>query len=155
LVDYEVTTHANSAPQITLVYLSERDVALDAQTLLVNDVRKRFENPEMRVSFARIDTAPVSLTFGRNQTQIETSDAEVLDRFGQQLQSFASLRLEIATGADANEQTELAKERGRAIIAYFTDKWNLKPERIELQSNDLQKREATLRCTTGDPAAQE
>lgn len=155
LVDYEVTTHANSAPQITLVYLSERDVALDAQTLLVNDVRKRFENPEMRVSFARIDTAPVSLTFGRNQTQIETSDAEVLDRFGQQLQSFASLRLEIATGADANEQTELAKERGRAIIAYFTDKWNLKPERIELNSNDLQKREATLRFTTGEPAAQE
>lgn len=153
LVDYEVTTHANTAPGINLVYLSDRDIELDAQTLLVDDVRKRFENPEAHVSFERIETTPVSLTFGRNQAQIETRHAEVLDRFGQQLQKFASLRIELVTSADRNEGTELAQERGRAIIAYFTDKWKIDSERIELQSNDLQKREATLKFTTGDSAA--
>ncbi len=43
LVDYEVTTHVNTAPQINLVYLSEREIEPDAQILLVDDVRKRFE----------------------------------------------------------------------------------------------------------------
>jgi uncharacterized hydrophobic protein (TIGR00271 family) len=152
LVDYEVTTHANTAPGINLVYLSERDIDLDAQTLLVDDVRKRFENPEAHVSFERIETTPVSFAFGRNQAQIETRHAEVLDRFGQQLQKFASLRIELATSADRNEGTELGEERSRAIIAYFTDKWKIDSERIELQSNDLQKREATLKFTTGDSA---
>lgn len=152
LVDYEVTTHANTAPGINLVYLSDRDIELDAQTLLVNDVRKRFGNPEAHVSFERLETTPVSLTFGRNQAQIETRHVEVLDRFGQQLQRFAFLRIELVTGADRNERTELDQERGRAIIAYFTDKWKINSERIELQSNDLQKREATLKFTTGDSA---
>jgi hypothetical protein len=152
-VDYEVTTYANTAPRINLVYLSEREIEADGQTLLVDEVRRRFENPEAHVSFERVDTTPVSLTFGRNQTQLETSHAEVLDRFGQQLQRFASLRIDIATGADRTELEGLAEERGRVIVAYFTDKWKINPERIELQSNDLQKREATLKFPAGDSAS--
>jgi outer membrane protein OmpA-like peptidoglycan-associated protein len=155
LVDYEVTTHGNTAPRINLVYLSERHIEVDAQTLLADDLRKRFENPEAHVSFERIETAPVSLTFGRNQTQLETRHAEVLDRVGHQLQRFASLRIEMATGADRTEREELAEERGRAIVAYFTDKWKIDSERIEFQPNDLQKREATLKFPTGDSAPRE
>jgi uncharacterized hydrophobic protein (TIGR00271 family) len=151
-VDYEVTTSANTAPQINLVYLSERDIEADAQTLLVEDVRRRFENPEARVTFERIETAPVSLTFGRNQTQIETRHAEVLDRLGEQLQKFASLRIEMATGADRTEREGLADERGGAIVTYFTDKWKINPERIKLQANDLQTREAILKFPAGDSA---
>jgi uncharacterized hydrophobic protein (TIGR00271 family) len=152
-VDYEVTTYANTAPRINLVYLSEREIEADGQTLLVDEVRRRFENPEAHVSFERLDTTPVSLTFGHKQTQIETSHAEVLDRFGRQLQRFASLRIDIATGADRTELEGLAEERGRAIVAYLTDKWTINPERIELQSNDLQKREATLEFLTGESAS--
>ena len=144
LVDYEVTTHANTAPQINLVYLSEREIEPDAQILLVDDVRKRFENPEAFVSFERIETTPVSLTFGRHRTQVELKHAEVLDRLGQQLQKFASLRAGIATGAEKAEGEEVAQKRGHAIVAYLTDKWKITPERIALKSGDLQNRETTI-----------
>lgn len=144
LVGYEVTTHANTAPRINLVYLSEREIEPDGQTLLVDDVRKRFEKPEAHVTFERIETTPVSLTFGRNQAQIETRQAEVLDRFGQQLQRFASLRGEIATGSATNEREEVGSERERAIITYLTDKWKITPERITLGYLGPDKPEATL-----------
>jgi uncharacterized hydrophobic protein (TIGR00271 family) len=150
LVDYDVTTRANTAPRINLIYLSEREIEPDAQTLLSDDVRKRFENPEALVSFERIETTPVSVTFGRNRTQLEVGHTELLDRLGQQLQRFPSLRVELATGADRTEGEEVAQARGQAIVAYLTDKWKITPERIELQSNDLEGREGTLKFTTGD-----
>jgi len=155
LVDYEVTNHTNAAPTINLVYLSGREIEPDAQALLVDDVRRRFENPEARVTFERIETAPVSLTFGRNQTQVEISRAAVLDRFGERLQKFASLRAEIATGADRTETDEVAQERGGAVAAYLADKWKIERERIVLNSNDLQKREATLRFITSDSTSRQ
>jgi uncharacterized hydrophobic protein (TIGR00271 family) len=150
LVDYEVTNHANAPPTINIVYLSEREIEPDAQTLLVDDVRKRFENPEARVSFERIEATPVSLTFGRNQTELDEARAAVLDRFGEQLQKFASLRAQISTGADRAENDEVTQERGRAIAAYLADKWKIERERIVLESNDLQRREAILKFTAGD-----
>ena len=151
LVDYEVTNHANAAPRINLVYLSEREIEPDAQLLLVEEVRKRFENSEARVAFERIDTAPVSLTFDRNQTQIERRQAEVLDRFGVELQKFAALRVEIVVSADRTEQENVAKERERAITAYLADKWKIESERVELKANDLQKREAVVTFTFRKP----
>ena len=151
LVDYEVTNYANGAPRINLVYLSEREIEPDAQALLVAEVQRRFENSEARVAFQRIDTAPVLLTFDRNQTQIERRQAEVLDRFGVELQKFAALRVEIAVGKDRTEQENVAKERERAIAAYLADKWRIESERVELKANDLQKRGAVVAFTSRKP----
>lgn len=151
LVDHEVTNSANAPPRINLVYLSEREIEPDAQLLLVEEVRKRFENSEARVAFERIDTAPVSLTFDRNQTQIERRQAEVLDRFGVELQKFSALRVEIAASADRSEQENVAKERERAIAAYLADKWKIESERVELKPNDLQKRGAVVAFTSPKP----
>lgn len=147
LVDYEVTNHANSAPRIKLVYLSEREIEPDAQSLLVGEVQKRFENPEAHVTFERIDTAPISLAFGRNQTQIDASQAEILNLFGDRLQKFSSLSIEVAVSADRTEREDIAPERERAIAAYLADKWKIDPKRIELKPNDLQKRDTDLRFT--------
>jgi outer membrane protein OmpA-like peptidoglycan-associated protein len=151
LVDHEVTNHANAAPRINLVYLSEREIDPDAQLLLVDEVRKRFENSEARVAFERIDTAPVSLTFDHNQTQIKPRQAEVLDRFGVELQKFAGLRVEIAVSADRTEQENVARERELAIAAYLADKWKIESERVELKANDLSSRGAVVAFTSRKP----
>jgi hypothetical protein len=147
-VDYEVTNYSNAAPRINLIYLSEREIEPDAQALLVDDVRKRFENSEARVTFERLDAAPVSLTFERNRAQIEKRQTEVLDLFGVELQKFASLRVEIAVSADRSEGADVAREREREIAAYLADRWKIEPDRVEFKANDSQKREASLRFTT-------
>ena len=109
LVDYEVTTNASGATQVKLVYLSEREIEQDAVQLLTGDVRSRFENPDASVVFERLEITSAPLSFGRNQTQIDTKHTEVIDRVAQQLQRFGSLRVEIATGADGNEREGVAR----------------------------------------------
>lgn len=64
-VDYEVTTYATATPQINVVYLSEREIDEDGRLLLIDEVRRRFENAEARVSFQRIQTTPAPLSFRR------------------------------------------------------------------------------------------
>jgi outer membrane protein OmpA-like peptidoglycan-associated protein len=151
LVDYEVTNHSNSLLRINLFYLSEREIAPDAQLLLGDEIRKRFENSEARLTFERIDTAPVNLTFERNRPQIERKQAEVLDRLGEELEKFALLGVEIAGSADRTERNDVAQERVRSIAAYLAEKWKIEPERIEVKPDNLQKREAVLRFTMLKP----
>ena len=153
LVDYEITNSAHEATRVTLVYLSEREIERDAQTLLEDELRKRFENPDVRVSFERVNTTPAALEFARNKVQIETSQAEILDRFGGQLQKFASLRVEISAGAEKTEREDVAMERERAIAVYLTEKWNIKSERVDFSENRTQGRETTLRFAVQKPDA--
>lgn len=148
-VDYEVTTSANSLMQVNLVYLSEREIETDAQQLLVGEVRRRIENPEARVSFQRIEATPVSLTFGRNKTEVETPQAAVLDRFGELLQRFPSLQVSIATDAEKNENEETLVQRQETIAAYLADRWKISSARIELTANESGKREAMLKFVAG------
>ena len=153
-VDYEVTTYATATPQVNVVYLSDREIDEDARLLLTDEVARRFENPEARVSFQRIPTSFASLSFRRNQTQIEARHTEVLDHIGQQLQRYGFLRAEIAAGAERNEREGVAHQRGRSIAAYLSDKWNVAPERIGVTPGDLQKREASVTLSMGERLAQ-
>jgi hypothetical protein len=116
-------------------------------------VRRRFENPESRVSFQRIDTPSTALSFRQNRTEIEAKQAEVLDAFGEQLQEFASLRAEIDVGADSSEREGVTEERGRAIATYLSEKWSVAPERIDLKSDALSRRQALLRFRNGESSS--
>lgn len=153
-VDYEVTTNATATPQINVVYLSEREIDEDGRSLLTDEVRKRFENPEARVSFQRIPPSLTSLSFRRNQTQIEVRHTEVLDQIGQRLQRYKFLRAEIAAGAERNERETVAQERGDSIATYLSDKWKVAPERISLRPSDFQTREASVTLRMGERSAQ-
>ncbi len=152
-VDYEVTTYATATPQINMVYLSEREIDEDGRLLLTDHIRMRFENPEARVSFQRIQASLPSLSFRRNQTQIEAQHAEVLDHVGQQLQRYGFLRAEIAAGAERNEREGVAQQRGLSIGGYLSDKWAVAPERIDLKPGDFQKREVSVTLRMGERSA--
>ncbi len=116
-------------------------------------MRTRFENPDVRVSFERIDSTPTALEFGRNKSQLETSQAEVLDKLGAELQKFVTLRVEIATSAEKTEPEEMAGERERAIVAYFKERWGIKSERFDLKPIESEGREVSLRFTVKKPDA--
>lgn len=144
-VDYEVTTYSNAPPRVNLVYLSEREIESDAQLLLIDDVRKRFENPLAQVRLERIDNSPIELLFGPNQSEIEGRNFEILDRFAQPLQRFPSLKAEVATSAENFEREEIAQEREGAIVAYLANKWRIDPKRFEFRSSDVKQRAVMLR----------
>lgn len=145
LVSREVTTSVTAPPQVTILYLSERDIEPDAQALITEAVTARFEDQQARVIFERIEASPRPLAFGRNQTIINAADTELLDRIGQQLQRYSDLRLEIEAGAERGERDRISEERARVIAEYLTMKWQVVPERIETKPVASEKRDAVLR----------
>ncbi len=155
LVDYEVTTDASLSPLVRLVYLSERDIEPDALGLLTVNVRERFENLDARVIFERIEVSSAPLSFRRNQAQITARDAELLDRLGQQLQRFGSLRAEVFAGAEKSERDGVTEERRRAVVNYLLQRWQVAPDRIDLKPGPLERREALLTVSTGESKAPE
>lgn len=150
LLDYEVSTGADASSQVRLVYLSERDIDSDAQNLIVDDIRSRFENSQATVSFERVAASMKSLAFARNHAEVTAADAEQLDLAGQQLQKFPSLRVEVAAGADKGERGGMAEERARAVSQYLSTKWQVAPERVDVRPEMLDKRGANLAIKVGE-----
>lgn len=150
-VDYEVTTNASSAPQIKVIYMSERAIESDALQLLTDEIRRRFENPDARVVFEKLEAAAAPLSFSRNQAQIGARDLELLDQAGQQLQRFKSLQIEIETGAEKSEREEVAQERGTAIATYLFERWQIAPDRISFKPELLEQRQAILKFISRGP----
>ena len=149
-LDYEVTTNTSSETQVKLVYLSEREIESDAVQLLSDEVRSRFENPEMRVVFERVEIPSVQLSFGRNQANISSRQLELLDRLGRELQRFRSLSVAVVTGQERNEGAGISEERATAVADYLLDKWKIAQQQIVLKTDQHQRREAILTISTGD-----
>ena len=143
-VDYEVTINTSGKPEVKVIYLSERDVESDALELVTDQIRTRFENAETSVSFERIDAAAIPFSYSRNQTQIGAKDRELLDRLGQQLQRFRSLRAGLETGAAKNEREGVAQERAQAIATYLDEKWKVGLERLEVKADGLDRRQVLV-----------
>jgi hypothetical protein len=114
-------------------------------------VQKRFENPEASVVFERIGSAPLTLSFSRKQTQLESKHVEALDLIGQHLQKFSTLQAEIDAGSDSSEREDAAERREQAITAYLFERWKIGPERLELTPGALTSREAIVRLIHAPP----
>lgn len=143
-VDYEVTIKTSDMPEVKVIYLSERDIESDALQLVTDEIRTRFENAETSVSFERIDAAAIPFSYSRNQTQIGAKDRELLDRLGQQLQRFRSLRAGLEAGAANNEREGVAQERAQSIATYLNEKWKVGPERLEVKADGLDRRQVLM-----------
>lgn len=153
LITREVTTDADSVPEVKIVYLSERDIEADALGLIAELVRARFENPQARVSFERIAASTNLLAFARNRAEITPAVTETLDRMGRQLQKYQSLRAEVAAGADKSEREGVAEERARAVVEHLSAQWQVAPERVDIKPDALDKREAILTVRVGESEA--
>lgn len=153
LLGHEVTT-ADAKSQVKLVYLSERDIEPDALGLLVGDIRARLENPQTRVVFERVAASSGPLAFARNRAEFAPDGAELLDGAGQHLQRFASLRAEVASGADKGERQGVAEERVRAVADYLLTKWQVAPERLDTKPGALDGRGAVLTVKAGESSPQ-
>ena len=152
LVAREVTTSAGSSPpQIKLVYLSDHDIGEDAQALIAEGVRARFENAQARVVFERVGESAGPLTFGRNRADLSAAGAAALDELGRQLQQYESLRVEVAAGADKGEREGLTAERARSAAHYLSSKWQIAADRVTVAPGALEKRQAVLTVKAAEP----
>jgi uncharacterized hydrophobic protein (TIGR00271 family) len=143
-VDYEVTLNTSNTQQVKVIYLSERDIEPDGLQLITDQIRTRFENPEANISFERIENSAVPFSFSRNQAEIGRKDYEWLDLVGQQLQRYPALRIRIETGAENSERDGVAQERAQLISTYLREKWQVAPDRLEVNSEAFEQRQVLI-----------
>ncbi|MEM7553448.1 MAG: DUF389 domain-containing protein [Cyanobacteria bacterium P01_A01_bin.84] len=145
MLDYEIISSEKAPLTVRVIYLSDRDVSLDAQDLLKSDIQQRFDYPEARFIMQRIDTNAGQLSFKKAQSALNTAESPKLDKIGQLLQQQPNLQLQTTTNRQTDEPEEIQQQRFEAIAKYLADKWKINNNRIlntpgaESQSNAKMK----------------
>jgi uncharacterized hydrophobic protein (TIGR00271 family) len=147
MINYELITSPVEPLSVRLVYLSERDIDRDAQTLLADSVRTRLDYQSARVLMQRINTNAGVLLFDNNNSIITPANAKLLDRAAQILQLQPNLRLTITVNQDVTEQLDTVQQRSQAITQYLQSQWQINSNRIFLSAGTAANRRVTLKFT--------
>lgn len=148
LVSYEAGISPEEPFKIQLIYLSQRDIDRDGQALLVQDIRRKLNDPTVQVNFKRLAPLAVTVTFGLNQAEILSAQTQRLDQLGQLVQNYPRLRIEMTSGQTVSEIGTIAQARSQAIQSYLQTQWQIQPDRygikIETESNPIIQLSTTL-----------
>ncbi|WP_414551380.1 DUF389 domain-containing protein [Anabaena sp. CCY 0017] len=148
MVNYELVTSPVTPLSIRVVYLSERDIDGDAQTLVADSVRNRLNYESAVVSMQRIASNQGAISFENEQSEITPENTQLLDRVGQILQQQPSLNLEIIVNQEEDELSEVVLARSQAIIEYLESQWQISSaNRIEWKTGTESQRSAILQLT--------
>ncbi|MBW4558573.1 MAG: DUF389 domain-containing protein [Trichormus sp. ATA11-4-KO1] len=147
MINYELITSPVAPLSIRLVYLSERDIDRDAQTLLADNVRTRLDFQSARVSMQRIASSLGNITFDNEESVITPDGTQLLDSAAQILRQQPNLRLEMIVNQQENEPAEIIQERSQALTEYLQSKWQIGSDQIALQSGTESQPSAILQLT--------
>ncbi len=117
LIDYRVSTGAADELELTLNYLSDREIDDDAKTLITQDVRSRLNYPEALVKLTRVPVSQGKLFNGRGSL-LNSVDAQALDRATSYLEQYVKLRLTMAVNNSADDS--LNQERLKNVREHLT-----------------------------------
>lgn len=133
-VDYQFTAKPPDGLELTLTYLSDRDIEPDGQSLLQQELRTRLDYPQATIRLVRFPVSSGRLVFRNGNSSLDRTGQEVLDSAAEYLQQHTKLRLEIAVGISQNPQEESAtQEKLSTIKEYLSTKAQIAGERIVLK----------------------
>jgi uncharacterized hydrophobic protein (TIGR00271 family) len=147
MINYELVTSPVAPLSIRLVYLSERDIDKDAQTLLADTVRNRLNYESAVVSMQRIDNSLGVINFAKEKSEITGDHIQLLDAAGRVLQQHPNLHLEIIINQQENELAEIIPQRSQAIIEYLESQWEISSDRIHWETGTESQSSAILQLT--------
>jgi uncharacterized hydrophobic protein (TIGR00271 family) len=130
LLQYEVITRSVGPLRIDLLYLSPREIGLDARALLIRDIRNRVNLPTARVDLNWISTSPGSISFDLDQANLKAASQPLLDRLGQILKDQPKLQLQLTVNAERLESKEITQNRIQVLKNYLRSKWQITTNRI-------------------------
>lgn len=147
MINYELTTSPVSPLRIRVVYLSERDIDRDAQTLVADRVRSLLDDESIEVSMQRVASSLGAISFENQKSEIRSDERQLLERAGQILRQQPSLNLKIIVNQGENELAELVVERSQAVVEYLTSQWQISSDRINWQTGTESQPRALLQLT--------
>ncbi len=153
MLDYRVETGTLNPLQITVSYLSERDIEPDAESLIADQIKASLNYPAAAVSLERIPALVGQIEFKRNKSELTATSSAALDLAGQILQRRTGLRLEINMGDGRGERETIAGERAKTIAEYLASKWGVAYDRMEVKSDETLKNAAALKLSVTQAAS--
>ena len=133
-VNYQLATRPSDGLDLTLSYLSDRDIEPDAQALIQQDVRNRLDLPEATVKLSRFPISLGQVLFRAGDSSLDRASQEMLDKAAGYLQQHRNLRLEILGNAGQGTQEDpTIQARITAIRDYLSSRSQIAGERTVLK----------------------
>lgn len=145
LLDYSITTGRSEPMRVRLTYLAEKEMSPDAQALVVEDLKSRLSFPSAVVTLEGVQTLPVTLKFRRNRAEVNDDLKATIQKVGDALRQYPSLRLEVAAVEQEGEREGTAEERARSLADYVATVWGVGRDRIGIVTGKGSDSSATLK----------
>jgi len=148
LIDYTLITSKSRPLSISIVYLSDRPMSDDANSLVIQDVQTRIGIPDAKVNLEYVNRAIGEITFEENKLTLPLNANIKLDQLGNLLQRYPNLNLFVSVSLRSSENNTLRNSRFQSIASYLESKWQIEQNRLIiaqlsnaliLNSVDLQK----------------
>ncbi len=140
LLRYEVTTSNIEALSLNFIYLSERDIGVDAKNLLIDDIRTRLNFPNTKVRLQRIPTNPGSITFNPNSTTLQPTNTQLLNRIAQILRQQPNLYVEMTADVEGEVSQDFTQTRIETIKNYLIDNSKVAANKILFSAGEVPAR---------------
>lgn len=116
--------------ELTVSYLSDRDIEPDAVGLIQVEIKRRLDYPDAIVRLIRVP-AEVGVVFDRSRNStLDRRDQETLDKAAGYLTQHAKLRLEIIDSGPNRPDDKINEERIAALKGYMSSRWQVAPQRV-------------------------
>ena len=145
MLDYEIVSSEKSPLTIRVIYLGDRNISPDAQDLLQSDIQQRFDYPDAKFAMQRINPNVGQLEFNQTQLVLEEDKSPILDKVAPILQKYPDLQLQVTLNSQTNDTEESTKQRFAAIAKYFAERWDIKDNRILVNSGTKQLNNAQMK----------
>jgi outer membrane protein OmpA-like peptidoglycan-associated protein len=130
-----------------VLYLGERDLASDTQTVISQLIRRQAAIADLDVSYQRIAEVRFRIPFALGSATPGRRAKEALDRAGRVLAKHSSLAVHLTSYVESGESRrngKLAEERAIAVRLLLLDRWHIDPARIIMESGKEPRRAVTI-----------
>ncbi len=139
MVRYNVLTNTVDPLNIQIIYLSERDIGADGQSLLKTAVRERLNIPSATVTLKRLAENSPPIPLAPDQVELTTEQKNNVATVGRHLKRYPNLNLQIISSLTAEDPASdvapilpVNQEGFDIITAYLQTQWQIAANRITL-----------------------
>ncbi len=139
MIDYSITLSPDRITNFQINYLSARDIDPDGKNLLLKDLRRRLNIPNLSLSFTRVTGEVSKVLFKRGTAELEDVSRQLLNDAATDMQIHPTLRVRIMIGSEQSEKERTAA-RKKAVSSIFLQDFRLNEDRIaisEIEGEEL------------------
>ncbi|MBL8150904.1 MAG: DUF389 domain-containing protein [Blastocatellia bacterium] len=130
MLSLRLITTVGESMKLELVYLSERKIDSDGETLLTENVKNLIGTSVAKIDFKHIPVAAEPIVFELSRAELTETAVETVDNIGKILREYTGLKVEITTNIVFREKSELIDKRRLAVSSYLASKWQVAENRI-------------------------